>query len=128
MKSMTSAAASTGVASSWSRAVTSIVQQKIGMRNIVIPGARMRNIVTRKLAAPIVEDMPSTTTARIHMSMPTPVCWASGLYAVHPLSAAPPSTMKPANMRMPAGGSIQKESALIRGKAMSAAPIWSGTR
>ena len=31
-------------------------------------------------------------------------------------------------MRMPAGGSIQNESALMRGKAMSAAPIWSGTR
>ena len=79
MKSITSAAASTGVASSCRSAVTSIVQQKIGMRNIVMPGARIRNIVTRKFAAPIVDDMPSTITAMIHMSMPTPVCCASGL-------------------------------------------------
>ena len=30
-------------------------------------------------------------------------------------------------MSTPASGSIQNDSALIRGKAMSGAPIWSGT-
>ena len=50
----------------------------------------------------------------------------SGGYAVQPASAAPPSR-KPEITTSPENGIIQKLSALMRGKAMSAAPIWSGT-
>ena len=77
MKSMVSAAARTGVARSCKTAVVRIAQQKTGMRNIVIPGARMRNIVTRKLAAPMVEEIPRMATRRSRRSMPTPV-WRGG--------------------------------------------------
>ena len=50
----------------------------------------------------------------------------SGAYIVQPVSAAPPSR-KPLIVNRPPVGTSQKPRALMRGKAMSAAPIWSGT-
>ena len=108
--------------------VTSIVQQKIGIRNIVIPGARIRNIVTRKLAAPIVEDTPRRMTAMIQRSMPVPS--VAGERAVGgPARAAPRRHPRgsPRTSGCRPGGTSQNESALMRGNAMSIAPIWSGT-
>ena len=59
--------------------------------------------------------------------MPSYFAWASGLYSVQPAAAAPPPVAKPDSITIAARGSSQNEKALIRGKAMSGAPIISGT-
>jgi hypothetical protein len=74
----------TGVAISTRTLVTRTVQTRIGIRNIVIPGARILKIVTRKLIEPRIELVPIRTRAMIHRSSPEPVdpsglSWASGL-------------------------------------------------
>ena len=99
------------------------------MRKRVIPGARMRKIVTRKFTAPKMELVPMRISATIQRFMPGPGLYLmllSGGYAVQPASAAPPSR-KPEITTRPENGIIQKLSALMRGKAISAAPICSGT-
>ena len=65
----------------------------------------------------------------IHRSVPVPLNWPpdSGGYSVQPEAAAPPETKKPDAISAPPSGSSQNERALMRGNAMSGAPIWSGT-
>jgi len=70
--SANSAAASTGKASSTSTAVSSTFHTKIGMRNIVMPGARMQMMVVMKLTAPRIVPKPEKARPMIHMSAPTP--------------------------------------------------------
>ena len=48
-----------------------IVHVKIGMRNIVMPGARMQNIVVMKLTAPRIVPRPPIARPRNHRSAPT---------------------------------------------------------
>ena len=50
-----------------------------------------------------------------------------GGYRVQPAATAPPGTKKVDSNRLPAAGSSQKLQLLSRGKAMSGAPIMSGT-
>ena len=122
---MISALVSTGVPIRTKTLVTMIVQTMIGMRKSVMPGARMRKTVTKKLTAPRIELVPTRMTAMIQRFMPGPglyVMLLSGGYAVHPASAAPPRK-KPDAAINPENGIIQKLSALMRGKAISAAPI-----
>ncbi len=45
---------------------------KIGIRNIVMPGARMQMIVVMKLTAPRMVPKPDSARPMIHMSAPTP--------------------------------------------------------
>ena len=45
----------------------------IGMRNRVMPGARILKIVTRKLTAPRIELVPMRTIATIQRSWPGPI-------------------------------------------------------
>ncbi len=93
-----SAAARTGKASSTRTPVRSTFQVKIGMRNIVMPGARMQTMVVMKLTAPRIVPKPESASPMIHMSAPMFVaCAASviGAYAVQPKSAAPPGVRKP---------------------------------
>ena len=52
--------------------VTRIVQTRIGSRNIVMPGARILKIVTRKLIAPRIELVPMRMSPTIQRSVPTP--------------------------------------------------------
>ncbi len=52
--------------------MTRTVQTMIGIRNSVMPGARILKIVTRKLTAPRIELVPISTTATIHRSWPGP--------------------------------------------------------
>ncbi len=61
-----------GKASSTSTAVSSTFHTKIGMRNIVMPGARMQMIVVMKLTAPRIVPKPEKARPMIHMSAPTP--------------------------------------------------------
>ncbi len=62
----------TGVASRMSVAVTRMVHTKIGIRNRVIPGARMLKIVVMKFTAPRIEAVPTSARPMIHRSVPTP--------------------------------------------------------
>ena len=118
---------STGVASRMSTAVTRTVQTKIGIRKSVMPGARILKIVVMKFTAPRIDAVPTSARPMIHRSVPTPSArLASGVYEVQPSAAAPPNRY-PLKMRMPPSGRSQKLSALMRGKAMSGAPSWSGT-
>jgi hypothetical protein len=99
ISSITSALANTGVASSTSSEVTSIVQQNIGIRNMVMPGARMLKMVVMKFTAPRIEEVPTSSRATIHRSAPRPVppaaptqpCSDSGGYSVQPAQAVPPT-------------------------------------
>ncbi len=47
-------------------------QVKIGIRNIVIPGARRQTIVVVMLTAPRIVPRPDTARPMIHRSPPTP--------------------------------------------------------
>src|SRR5258707_178565 len=68
MNSMISALVRTGVAITTRTLVTRTVQTRIGIRNRVIPGARILKIVTRKLIPPRIELVPISSTAMIHRS------------------------------------------------------------
>ncbi|GHE61252.1 hypothetical protein GCM10018782_39390 [Streptomyces griseoaurantiacus] len=68
--SASNAAARTGKASSTSTLVSRMFQVKIGIRNIVIPGARMQMIVVMKLTAPRIVPKPVSARPMIHMSAP----------------------------------------------------------
>ncbi len=73
-------------------------QVKIGIRNMVMPGARMHTTVVMKLTPPRMVPRPITPRPRIQKSAPTPGEWislVSGVYAVQPKSAAPPGVTKP---------------------------------
>ena len=81
----------------------------------------------------MIDDRPSTTRLRHQKICPR---WTperseralSGAYDVHPAAALPPSTKKPASIRNPAGTAVQNDAMLMRGNAMSGAPILSGMR
>ena len=60
--SIAPAAVSTGKAMSTSTLVTSMFQVKIGMRNIVMPGARMVSTVAMMLTAVSTPDRPVSTS------------------------------------------------------------------
>ena len=45
---------------------------KIGIRNMVMPGARMQMIVVTKLTPPRIVPSPDRTRPMIHMSPPIP--------------------------------------------------------
>ena len=62
----------TGVAMTTRTLVTRIVQTMIGIRNRVMPGARILKIVTRKLMPPRIELVPIRMSATIHRSWPGP--------------------------------------------------------
>jgi hypothetical protein len=47
-------------------------QVKIGIRNMVIPGARMHRIVVTKLTEPKIVPRPAMYRPMIHRSPPTP--------------------------------------------------------
>ena len=52
--------------------VSSAFQVKIGMRNIVMPGARMQKIVVTKLTPPRIVPKPDSARPMIHRSAPMP--------------------------------------------------------
>ena len=85
-----------------------------------------------KLTPPMVKETMKSAMAPIHSVCPhsdpgTALRTAlSGGYAVQPAAAAPPSTAKLARSTMQAGTTVQKDSMLSSGKAMSRAPICRG--
>ncbi len=73
MNSMISALVMTGVAIRTRTEVTSTVQTRIGIRNKVMPGARILKIVTRKLMPPRIELVPMSVRPMSQRSWPGPV-------------------------------------------------------
>ena len=61
-----------GKANKIMNAITSRDQTKTGMRLSVMPGARSLNVVTMKLTAPTVDEMPTNSTPRPQKSRFTP--------------------------------------------------------
>ena len=57
---------------STSRLVIMMFQVKIGIRNMVMPGARSVRIVVIMLTPPRIVPRPERTRPTIHMSAPTP--------------------------------------------------------
>ena len=68
--SITAPAVSTGRPASWIVWAARAVQQKIGIRNQPMPGARIRMIVVQKFTAPRIELTPEIATARIQRNWP----------------------------------------------------------
>src|SRR5688572_24937591 len=116
-----------GVAITTSSEVVKFAHTSSGMRQNVMPGARIVMMVTRKFSAVAIEDAPANCTPRLKKVWPIGVSVAIGAYDVQPVAKAPPGAKKLAVIITPATGSIQNDSALSRGNAMSGAPIISGS-
>src|SRR5215203_4242646 len=116
-----------GVAITTSREVVKFAQTRSGMRQKVIPGARMVMIVTRKFSAVAIDEAPANCTPIVKNICPIGTEVDSGAYAVQPVANEPPGARNDAVIIRPAIGSIQNESAFRRGNAMSGAPIISGS-
>ena len=97
-----------------------------GMRQKLMPGARIVMIVTRKLSAVAIDDAPANWTPIVKNSWPIGTSVDSGAYAVQPVANEPPARERAAII-VPAIGSSQNDSAFSRGNAMSGAPIISGS-
>ena len=67
-----------GVASTTSSDVVKFAQTSSGMRQKVIPGARMVMIVTRKLSAVMIDDAPAHWTPMLKNTWPSGWWLASG--------------------------------------------------
>ena len=84
--------------------VSRMFQVKIGIRNMVMPGARMQMMVVTKLTPLRIVPSPESTRPMIHMSPAIPgECTelVSGAYAYQPNAAAPPGVRKLASRIRP---------------------------
>lgn len=128
-KSIVIPPASTGKESSRRIAVIKTDHTNSGMFSILIAGERILIIVEMKLIAPRIEETPAIWREKIVKSTLGPL-WAkycdSGGYTVQPVPA-PCSLIVPLVISMNDGGNSQKLKLFIRGKAISGAPIISGT-
>src|SRR3954467_2335827 len=109
--------------------VTKMDQVKMGIRNIVMPGARRQTIVVSMLTAPRIVPRPATIRPLIQRLAPAPgVCAAvdSGAYAYQPKSGAPAGVTNEAIKIKEPNRYSQYEKLLSRGKATSGAPICRG--
>src|SRR5665213_284372 len=78
-----------------------------------------------------IDEMLAMRIPRIQKSCPRPdeiLIPESGTYANQPLAAAPPFVAAPLMTVNAPSKKIQYVNAFSRGKAMSGAPIWSGTK
>src|SRR5213080_4772290 len=73
-----------GVAITTSSEVVKFAHASSGMRQNVMPGARMVMIVTRKFSAVAIDDAPANCTAMVKKSCPGGAVVDSGAYAVQP--------------------------------------------
>src|SRR4029453_16109372 len=101
-----------GVAITTSREVVKFAHTSSGMRQNVIPGARMVMIVTRKLSAVAIDDAPANCTPTVKNCWPMGVSVESGAYAVQPVAKAPPSAKYEHSIITQPIGSIQNDRAL----------------
>src|SRR5438128_10127955 len=84
-----------GVASTTSSEVEKFAQTSSGMRQNVIPGARIVMIVTRKLSAVMIELAPAHWTAMLKNTCPKGWCEQSGGEQVQPVEGPPPGGTMP---------------------------------
>ena len=109
--------------------VTSTFQVKIGIRNMVMPGARMVITVVMKLTEPRMVPKPCRPSPRTHKLPPAPgvnVVLLNGAYAVQPNDAAPCGVRNPEMATRLPKRYIQNAKAFSRGNATSGAPICNG--
>src|SRR4029077_8232743 len=98
-----------GVAITTSSEVVKFAHTRSGMRQKVIPGARMVMIVTRKLSAVMIELAPAHWTPMLKKIVPMGWWIERGAYPVQPAANAPPGTAKLDSIMIPAIGSSQYE-------------------
>src|SRR4051812_24842495 len=98
-----------------------------GMRQKLMPGARIVMIVTRKLSAVAIDDAPANCTPMVKNSSPIGPPVEGGAGAAQPVANEPPGARNDAVIISPPIGSSQNDSALRRRNAMSGAPIISGS-
>src|SRR6478672_9910446 len=96
-----------GVARTTRSEVVRLAQTSSGIRQNVIPGARMVMIVTRKLSAVAIDEAPANWTPRLKKDCPSGAPVESGAYPVQPASKPPPGHAKLPTKSRPAIGSIQ---------------------
>src|SRR3954466_9335800 len=116
-----------GVAMTTSSDVVKFAHTSSGMRQNVMPGARIVMIVTRKFRAVAIDEAPANCTASEKKVWPSGVSVESGAAPVQPVANEPPGAKNDASIITPAIGSSQNDSAFRRGNAMSGAPIMSGS-
>src|SRR3954464_15019776 len=87
-----------GVAMTTSSEVVKFAQASSGMRQNVMPGARMVMMVTRKLSAVAIDDAPANCTATLKKVWPSGVSVEIGAYDVQPVANAPPGAKKLASI------------------------------
>src|SRR5881227_2274448 len=78
-----------GVAITTSSEVVKFAQTSSGIRQKVMPGARMVMIVTRKLRAVMIDEVPANWTPSVKNCWPNGAWVDSGAYAVQPVLKAP---------------------------------------
>src|SRR3954471_18798602 len=96
-----------GVAITTSSDVVKFAQASSGMRQNVMPGARIVMIVTRKFSAVAMDEAPANCTAIEKKVWPSGVSVDSGAYAVQPVANEPPGAKNDASIIIPASGSSQ---------------------
>src|SRR5919205_544497 len=100
-------AATNGVAITTSSEVEKFAHTSSGMRQKLMPGARIVMIVTRKLSAVAIDEAPANCTPIVKNSWPSGASVDSGAYAVQPVANEPPGIRNEATIISPATGSIQ---------------------
>jgi hypothetical protein len=116
--------ASTGTDKSNKKDVTNKDQQNNGILRIVIPGARIFNIVAIKFVDPMTDESPAKCRLKIATSTAAPGCPnnpESGGYTVHPVPTPPSITLESINNEKD-GGNNQKLRLFILGNAISKVP------
>src|SRR3954463_15458809 len=96
-----------GVAMTTSSEVEKFAHTSRGMRQKLIPGARIVMIVTRKFSAVAIEDTPANWTPMVKNSWPMGTDVESGAYAVQPVANEPPGAKNDEIIIRPPMGSIQ---------------------
>src|SRR5689334_25312063 len=96
-----------GVAITTSSEVAKFAHTSSGMRQKLMPGARIVMIVTRKFRAVAIDDAPANWTAMEKNICPMGTFVESGAYAVQPVWKEPPGTRNDAVIITPATGSSQ---------------------
>src|SRR3954447_24731438 len=83
-----------GVAITTSSDVVKFAHTSNGIRQNVMPGARMVMIVTRKLRAVMIDDVPANCTPIVKNCCPSGALVDNGAYAVQPVLNAWPSGIR----------------------------------
>lgn len=120
-------AASTGRDINNKKAVINTAQVNKGIKFIFIPGTLILNIVTIKLIAPNIEDIPAKWRLKIAKSTEASDAMAlRGGYTVQPVPAPAPIILDESNNNNE-GGNNRKLKLFNLGNAISAAPSIRGT-